>query len=210
MTHATPYTHLPVVPCDAPFLPLVERIRREATVVDNRIVRIDHFLNHRIEPLFMRDLGQAMAERIHRFRPELILTAESSGIAPALATAGVLNLPLVYAKKYAPDNPSPPLARVIASPTRGGEIMLRVAEGYLTPGMRIALVDDFLAQGGTALALADIVAEAGAELVVTGFVVEKQFQDGRAGLVQRGLPIATLARITQLQAGSVIMAGDRA
>lgn len=210
MTYATPYTHLPVVPCDAPFQPLVERIRREATIVDNRIVRIDHFLNHRIEPLFMRDLGQAMAERIHHFQPDLILTAESSGIAPALATASVLNLPLVYAKKYTPDGPPPPLARIIASPTRGNEIMLRVAEGYLTAGMRVALVDDFLARGGTALALADIVAEAGAELVVAGFVVEKQFQDGRAGLVQRGRPIATLAQIMQLQAGRVVMAGDQA
>ncbi len=210
MRHANRPTYLTAIPCDAPFLPLVERIQYEARVVDNRIVQIDHFLNHRIEPGFMYALGQAMAERLHRFAPDLILTAESSGIAPALATATVLNLPLVYAKKYPPHGSPPPLARIIASPTRGGQIMLRVAERYLTAGMRIALVDDFLARGRTALALADIIAEAGAELVVAGFVVEKQFQHGRAGLAQRGLPIATLAQIQQLRAGNVVMAGDRA
>lgn len=207
MTAATPRLHQSI-PHNTPFLPLVERIRREATVLNDQIVTIDHFLNHRIEPAFMRDLGHALAERIQPFQPDLILTAESSGIAPALATATVLDLPLVYAKKYRPVAEPPALARIIPSPTRGGETMLQVAARYLTAGMRVALVDDFLAQGQTALALAAIVAEAGAHLLVAGFVVEKLFQRGRVRLEQQGVPVVALAQVERLEAGRVVIAGD--
>ena len=41
------------------------------------------------------------------------------------------------------------------SPTKGGETRLVVAARYLQPGARVALIDDFLANGRTALALAE-------------------------------------------------------
>src|SRR6476620_5169229 len=109
------------VAIDAPFEPLVRRIIDEATVVDSRILKIDHFLNHRIEPAFMAAMGAALAERLRPFAPDLLLTAEASGIAPALATATALGVPLVYAKKYHPVVEPPALSRVIPSPTKGGE-----------------------------------------------------------------------------------------
>src|SRR4051794_28442461 len=87
----------PATAIDAPFEPLVRRIIDEATVIDSRILKIDHFLNHRIEPAFMTAMGGALADRLRSFEPDLLLTAEASGIAPALAAALALNLPLVYA-----------------------------------------------------------------------------------------------------------------
>jgi xanthine phosphoribosyltransferase len=193
---------------NAPFAPLVQRIMQEATVEQDRILRIDHFLNHRIEPAFMAAMGQAMAERIRPFAPDLLLTAEASGIAPALATAFALAIPLVYAKKYAPVVEPPALSRVVPSPTKGGDTRLVVAARYLQPGMRVALIDDFLANGKTAVALAEIVGDAGAQTVVAGFLVEKIFQGGRAGLEALGIPVATLAQVERLQNGQVIMAGS--
>lgn len=53
-----------------PFAPLVQRIRMEATVENARILKIDHFLNHRIEPQFMVDMGRALAERLRPFAPK--------------------------------------------------------------------------------------------------------------------------------------------
>ncbi len=192
---------------NVPFGPLVERIQREATVENDRILKIDHFLNHRIEPAFMAAMGRALAERIAPFAPDVLLTAEASGIAPALATALALDIPLVYAKKYAPVVEPPALSRVVPSPTKGGETRLVVAARYLNAGMRVALVDDFLANGRTALALSEIIADAGAQTVVAGFLVEKLFQQGRAGLLERGIPIVTLAQVARLEGGQVIMAG---
>ncbi len=191
----------------APYMPLVRRIVAEATVIDGRILRIDHFLNHRIEPALMRALGAALAERLAPLRPELLLTAEASGIAPALVTALALDLPLVYARKYAPDVAAPGLSRLVPSPTRGGQARLVVAAGYLPPTSRVAVVDDFLANGRTALALAELVADANATLVAAGFVVEKLFQAGRAPLVARGVPVAALAQVERLEPGRVVVRG---
>lgn len=191
---------------DAPFAPLVQRILDEATVVDDRILKIDHFLNHRIEPAFMAAMGQALAERLAPFAPDIVLTAEASGIAPGLAVATALDRPLVYAKKYAPIVDPPSLSRLVPSPTKGGEYRLVVSARFLPVGARVALVDDFLANGRTALALAEIVEEAGAQLVVAGFLVEKVFQHGRQALAARDIPVATLARVQRLEAGCVIMA----
>ena len=193
------------VAIDAPFEPLVRRIVAEATVIDSRILKIDHFLNHRIEPAFMAAMGAELADRIRPFAPDIVLTAEASGIAPALAVALALNLPLVYAKKYAPVVETPALSRIVPSPTKGGEARLAVSGRYLTAGMRVALVDDFLANGRTALALAEIVEDAGAITVAAGFLVEKLFQDGRAGLAARGIPIVTLAQVERLEGNRVVM-----
>lgn len=191
-----------------PFDPLVRRIIEEGVVENDRILRIDHFLNHRIEPGFMAAMGNALADRLRPFRPDLLLTAEASGIGPALATAFALEIPLVYAKKYSPVVDPPALSRLVPSPTKGGETRLVVSARYLLPAMRVALVDDFLANGKTALALAEIVADGGALTVAAGFLVEKIFQGGRAGLVDRGIPVVTLAQVERLENGRVIMAGD--
>jgi xanthine phosphoribosyltransferase len=195
------------VTANAPFEPLVRRIVEEASVVDGRILKIDHFLNHRIEPAFMAAMGDAMAERIRPFEPNLVLTAEASGIAPALAVAMALGVPLVYAKKYAPVVETPALSRIVPSPTKGGETKLAVSGRYLTAGMRVALVDDFLANGKTALALAEIVADAGAKLVVAGFLVEKLFQHGRAPLEALDIPVVVLAQVERLEGDRVVMRG---
>jgi xanthine phosphoribosyltransferase len=197
----------PAVALDAPFPPLVTRILHEATVEHDRILKIDHFLNHRIEPEFMAALGAALAERVRPFAPDLLLTAEASGIAPALAVAFALGVPVVYAKKYAPVVEPPALSRIVPSPTKGGDTRLVVSARYLPAGARVALIDDFLANGKTALALAEITADAGATTVVAGFLVEKLFQGGRAPLAARGIPIAALAQVARLESGRVIM-GD--
>ncbi|MFQ3663463.1 MAG: xanthine phosphoribosyltransferase [Chloroflexaceae bacterium] len=192
---------------NAPFEPLVRRIAAEATVIDERILRIDHFLNHRIDPTLMRAIGAVLAQRLAPLRPDLVVTAEASGIAPALVTALALDVPVVYAKKYAPDVEAPALSRLVPSPTRGGQMRLVISARYLPPAARVALVDDFLANGRTALALAELVAEAGARLVAAGFVVEKCFQGGRGPLEALGVPVAALAHVERLETGRVVLRG---
>lgn len=96
-----------------PHAPLVRRIEAEATVIGEQILKIDHFLNHRIEPSFITEMGQELARRLAGFAPTVVLTAEASGIAPGLVVAQALDVPLVYAKKYAPQVESPAIARVI-------------------------------------------------------------------------------------------------
>lgn len=190
----------------APYAPLVRRIEKEATVENGQILRIDHFLNHRIEPAFIFELAHELARRLSFFQPNVILTAEASGIAPALIVAQALSVPLVYAKKYSPQVEAPAISRVIPSPTKGGHTRLVISQRYIKPGQRIVIVDDFLANGRTATALIDMVREAGAEVLGAGFVVEKRFKQGREHIEALGVPVSTLAQVERLEHGHAILA----
>ena len=189
----------------APYAPLVHRIEKEATVENGQILRIDHFLNHRIEPAFIFELAHELARRLSFFQPNVILTAEASGIAPALIVAQTLSVPLVYAKKYSPQVEAPAISRIIPSPTKGGHTRLVISQRYIKPGQRIVIVDDFLANGRTAIALIDMVREAGAEVLGAGFVVEKRFKQGREHIEALGVPVSTLAQVERLEHGHAIL-----
>jgi xanthine phosphoribosyltransferase len=191
---------------NAAYGPLVRRIEAEATVIGDDILRIDHFLNHRIEPVFIVELGRELARRLSAYHPTLILTAEASGIAPGLVVAQALNVPLVYAKKYAPDVESPALSRVIPSATKGGHTRLVLSRRYVPAASRVVLVDDFLSNGHTAVALAEMAREAGAQVLGAGFVVDKCFRHGRAALEALGVPVAALARVERLEQGKAYLA----
>ncbi|THF66556.1 xanthine phosphoribosyltransferase [Pseudothauera nasutitermitis] len=192
---------------NAPYLPLVRRIETEATIIGDQILKIDHFLNHRIEPAFIVELGRELARRLSACHPTMILTAEASGIAPGLVVAQALNVPLVYAKKYAPQVESPYISRVIPSPTKGGETKLVLSQRYVQAGARIALVDDFLSNGRTAVALVEMAREAGAEVLAAGFIVEKRFKNGHQSIARLGVPVATLAQVERLENGKAILLG---
>ena len=124
----------------APYAPLVRRIEAEGSV-DGQILRIDHFLNHRIEPAFIFELAHELAKRLSFFQPNLILTAEASGIAPALIVAQTLSVPMVYAKKYSRQVEAPALSRLIHSPTKGDDNRLVISGRYIKPGQRVVIVD---------------------------------------------------------------------
>ena len=189
----------------APYASLVRRIETEATITNNQILKIDHFLNHRIEPGYIVELGRELARRLSFFQPNVIFTAEASGIAPALIVAQVLNVPLVYAKKYSREVEAPSISRIVASPTKGNETRLVVSTRYLNASHRVVIVDDFLSNGRTATALVELAREAGAEVLAAGFIVEKRFLHSRELLQDLKVPVATLAQVEALQDGRAIL-----
>ncbi|ENO84170.1 xanthine phosphoribosyltransferase [Thauera linaloolentis] len=189
----------------APHGPLVRRIEAEATIIGDQILKIDHFLNHRIEPGFITEMGHELARRLAHFEPNVVLTAEASGIAPGLVVAQALEIPLVYAKKYAPQVESPAISRVIPSPTKGGETKLVLSQRYVLPSDRVVIVDDFLSNGRTAVALVEMAREAGARVLCASFIVEKRFKRGHAAIEAMGVPVATLAQVEALENGRAIL-----
>lgn len=183
---------------------LVDRIVAEGRVVAGGFLKVDAFLNHRLEPGLTMDLGTAFADRFDAAgvdRVDVVLTAESSGIAPALATAVAMRVPMVYARKRRPATMVGPVLETHApSRTKGGTTPLIVSPEALPAGSNVVIVDDFLATGHTTAALADLVARGGARLVGIGCVIEKTFQDGRALLDRFGVPIECLAAIDAIDA----------
>ncbi len=182
---------------------LIERIRAEGINLGDGILKVDSIINHQLDPALMLGMGAAFAERFADTPVDRILTAEISGIAPALMTAIEMNVPVVYARKKKPITMSGPVFLETApSHTKGGETLLLVSAEFLHAGENVLIIDDFLATGKTLLALARIVASAGANLVGVGVIVEKTFEGGRAAMLEKyDVPIHALATITS-------MAGD--
>lgn len=187
---------------------LIERIRAEGQNLGGGILKVDSLINHQLDPQLLVEMGREFARIFRDLRADRILTAEISGIAPALMTGIELNIPVVYARKKKPITMAGPVFLETApSHTKGGETLLLVSSEFLKAGERVIIIDDFLATGQTLLALARIVKSAGAEVVGVGAVVEKVFEGGRAAMLKSGYsgPIHALATITSMDDGLIIV-----
>lgn len=187
---------------------LKQRIRDEGQNLGRGILKIDSFLNHQVDAELMAEAGREIASRFAAARPNRILTAEVSGIMPAVMTGLALgNLPVVYARKHKPITMEEPVfVESAPSHTKGGEVLLMVSPEFIDHGDRILIVDDFLASGLTLDALARIVSAAGATLVGIAAVVEKSFEGGRALLAHWDVPIEALATITSMEGSDISVA----
>lgn len=178
----------------------LERAILDRGRVEGPLVKVDDFLNHRVDPRLLRLIGDDIAQRWTDHDVELVLTAEASGIPPALATAEALGVEMIYAKKYPRAvSERPAYVREVASPTKGAAYRVEVARRQLEAGTRVLIVDDFLSGGRTALALGEIAEEADAIVLGFGFVIEKSFVDGRAALTERGWSVDSLVRVTNIE-----------
>lgn len=187
---------------------LIRRIMAEGENLGRGILKIDSFLNHQLDAVLMEEVGQEMAARFSDALPTRILTAEVSGIVPAVMAARALeNIPVVYARKHKPITMREPVYLEVApSHTKGGEVNLMVSPEFLHASDRVLIIDDFLASGRTIEALALIVQNAGATLVGIGVVVEKSFEGGREQLSHWGVPIEAMATISDMSQGRIRLA----
>jgi xanthine phosphoribosyltransferase len=178
---------------------LIERIEAEAVHIGRGIIKVDGFVNHQIDPALTTQMGVEFAQRFARAGVDgltKVITAEVSGIAPALATAQALDVPLVYARKHRPITmPDGFFLAEAPSHTKGGVVQLMISPQYLGVGDRVLLIDDFLATGETIRALVGLVQQSGATLCGIGCVIEKVFEGGREHFADLGVPIVTLAKI---------------
>lgn len=177
--------------------------------VEGDLVKVDDFLNHRVDPEVIAAVGAEIAKRYAADAPDVILTAEASGIPPALATALELGIPTVYAKKYLGVGDRYTYAREVTSPTKGVEYRVEVARRALSPGHRVLVVDDFLSGGRTAEALGEIAGEAGCSLVGFAFVIEKAWMDGRRRLAAHGWPVHSLVVVRGIDNGRIEIEGHQ-
>lgn len=187
---------------------LKERILSEGQNLGKGILKIDSFLNHQVDANLMQEVGREIAARFAEIRPNCILTAEVSGIIPAIMTGKAMdNLPVIYARKHKPVTMQEPVYVDSApSHTKGGEVLLMVSPEFLHAGDRVLIVDDFLATGRTIDALARIVQSSGATLVGIATVVEKSFEGGRQVLSAWDVPIVSLATVTDMRDGKIVVA----
>ena len=186
---------------------LVQAMREKGVGIGEDIVKVDMFLNHRLDTGLLVKMGQAFAEAFAAEKPDLVLTVEASGIAAALTTAMALdNIPVVFAKKSRTRNVTGEVYEAsVFSFTHGVENHVRVSKAYLPQGCRVLVIDDFLANGAAATGLCEIVEQAGGTVVGVGVCVEKKFQPGRAKLEGMGVKVVSLAKVIGIEGGKPIV-----
>jgi len=178
---------------------LKKRILQDGKNLGNGILKVDNFINHQVDPAMMDACGEEFARLFAGVGATRILTAEISGIAPALMTARHMGLPVVYARKSKPVTmPDTVYLTVAPSHTKGRMVELIVSPEYLSRGERVLIIDDFLASGSTILGLIRLAQAAGSEVVGVGTLIEKTFEGGREALAHLNIPVHSLAAISRM------------
>ena len=164
---------------------LKERILREGRVLPGNIIKVDGFLNHRVDTALMRDLADEFAKYFDVKNITMVLTAEASGIALATICAERYGVPMVFAKKAKSDNIEGGLYQSdIFSYTYKKKVTLLVSQDWITKDDKVLIID-------------------GAQLAGIGVAVEKGFQDGGDSLRREGYPIKSLAVIDSAENGVI-------
>ncbi len=174
------------------------------------VVKVDMFLNHRIDTALLFRMGDEFAARFREDRPTVILTVEASGIAMAVAAARALgNLPVVFAKKGATVVQSPDVAQAkVYSFTHKRENVIRVDKRYMPIGSRVLIIDDFLADGQACQGMMALCAQLSCKVVGIGIAIEKGFMPGGKNLRAMGVHLESLAIVTGIEDGKILLADD--
>ena len=175
---------------------LKQRILKEGKVLTGNIIKVDGFLNHRVDMGLMRDMAHEFKRHFGSRSITAIITVEASGIPLAAICADEMGVPLIFAKKAKSDNIEGGLFKSeIYSYTYKKKVTLIVSAEWLCAGDNVLIIDDFMANGEAVRGLVDIVNKAGATLVGIGIAIEKGFQGGGDRLRNAGIDVYSLATI---------------
>ncbi len=188
---------------------LEDRIKQDGRILGTNVLKVDSFLNHQVDPDLMMQLGEEFYRRFKDDNITKILTVESSGIAPAVATGLQFHVPVVFARKHKSLTLKDDLyTSTVYSYTKQTSNEIAISHRFLNSDDRVLIIDDFLANGQAAEGLMDIINQAGATLCGVGIVIEKSFQKGRKLLDERGVRVESLARIAAFENGKIVFGTD--
>ncbi|REE84420.1 xanthine phosphoribosyltransferase [Paenibacillus taihuensis] len=183
---------------------LKERILREASILNQDVLKLDALLNHQVDPLLTQEMGKEFARLYAESPITKVITVESSGIPVAFSTALALGVPLVFArrKKTLIADPDAYCERV-PSFTKGIVTDIMVSRQFLTADDTVLFIDDIIANGDAARGLIKIIERSGAKLAGLGIVVEKSFQSGARTIREQGVRVESLVKIASLDGGKI-------
>lgn len=179
---------------------LEDRILRDGKVYEGDVLKVDSFVNHKIDVNFISELGREFHRLYEDCAVTKILTIEASGIGIACLAAIHFGVPVVFAKKSKSSNISADVyTSKVESYTHGKTYDIIVSKEFLQSDDRVLIIDDFLAKGNALRALKDVATQAGAEIVGAGIIIEKVYQSGGEKLrAELGMRIESLAKISSM------------
>ena len=184
---------------------LRQRIINEGKVLPGNIIKVDGFMNHRVDTKLMRSIAKDIAAHFEGKEITKVMTVEASGIPVATITAEELGVPLLFAKKAKSDNIEGGLVKSeIYSYTYNKKVTLIVSAEWIGPEDKILVVDDFMANGEAIRGVIEIIDQVGAELVGVAIAIEKGFQGGGDRLRARGVDVYSLAIVEHAEPGNIV------
>lgn len=178
---------------------LEEKILAEGKAINEDILKVDSFINHQVDPVLMRQIGEEFANHFKDHGITKVATIESSGIAPALMTAEALHVPMIILKKQPSKVLNEDLYQTaVTSFTKGTTYELTISSKFISESDHVLIIDDFLANGEAATGAIRLLRKAHATVAGIGILVEKSFQPGRDKLIEQGHEVYSLARIGKL------------
>ena len=78
---------------------LQNKILTDGIVLSDTVLKVDTFLNHQMDPVLMKEIGEEFAKRFNDEVITKVLTIESSGIAPATMLGLAIGAQVVFARK---------------------------------------------------------------------------------------------------------------
>jgi xanthine phosphoribosyltransferase len=178
---------------------LEDRIRKDGKIYDGDVLKVDSFVNHKIDVKFISELGKEFYRLYGDCGINKILTIEASGIGIACLVAMHFDVPVVFAKKSKSSNIGSDLySSKVESYTHGRVYDVIVSNKYISKNDRLLIIDDFLANGNALRALIDISKQAGAEIAGIGVAIEKEYQGGGNKIREMGYRIESLAKIASM------------
>ena len=178
---------------------LEERIVKDGMVKEGNVLKVDSFLNHQMDVELLDMIGEEFYRRFKDKEVTKVLTIEASGIAIAYAVARCFKVPMVFAKKAKSINIDGDMYTAeVESFTHKNKNQVIVSKRFLSPGDKVLIVDDFLANGCALQGLISITEAAGASVAGIGIAIEKGFQYGGRSIRNLGYQLESLAIVESM------------
>ena len=190
---------------------LEDRIRKDGKIYEGDVLKVDSFVNHKIDVKFISEIGKEFYRLFENCGINKILTIEASGIGIACLVAMHFDVPVVFAKKSKSINISSDVyTSKVESYTHNKVYDVIVSREFLGPEDKVLIIDDFLAKGSALKALISLVKDAGAEIAGAGIIIEKAYQGGGDYIRnEMGVRVESLARVASMSVeGGVVFCED--
>ncbi len=121
------------------------------------------------------------ADRVAAMKPDVLAAIDARGFVFAAPVADRLEIPLVLLRKKG--KLPPPVVQVEYSLEYADASNMEARVDAVSEGQRVAIIDDLLATGGTAVAASKLVEELGGLVLAHIFLIELAYLDGRERIV---------------------------
>lgn len=183
---------------------LKEKIRQDALILDNSIIKVDSFLNHQMDIHLFNEMGKTFRDYFG-WGVQKIVTCEASGIGIATIVAQYFGCDVVFAKKEASSLTDDNFHTApVYSYTKQKESLFRIDKRFINEGDQILIIDDFLANGEALSGMISLVEQAKAQVMGIGVAIEKGFQNGGQMIRERGYNLKSLVIIDEIQNNKLI------